>query len=69
MSRSDDQNISRAKSAALNRRHILLAGATIAAAGAGAAPAQAQQPQPSAAGALPGRKPNILVIWGDDIGL
>ncbi|WP_374306190.1 arylsulfatase [Methylocella sp.] len=69
MSRSDDQNISRAKSAALNRRHILLAGATIAAAGAGAAPAQAQQPQPSAAGALPGRKPNVLVIWGDDIGL
>ena len=70
MSKSDDQNISRARSSALNRRHILLAGATIAAAAAGTpAQAQAQQPQPSAAGARPGRKPNILVIWGDDIGL
>ena len=54
---------------ALNRRNILLGGTTLAAASAlGAAkvsPAQAQQPAPAAAAA---GKPNILVIFGDDIG-
>jgi arylsulfatase len=59
------------ETAALNRRTILLGGTTLAAAAAaiGAASpiattqAQAQQPTGS------GRKPNIVVIWGDDIGL
>jgi arylsulfatase A-like enzyme len=51
-----------------NRRNMLLAGSTFAAASAigSAAPArvaQAQQPQ-----AASGKKPNILVIFGDDIG-
>ncbi|SFD66777.1 arylsulfatase [Bosea sp. CRIB-10] len=53
----------------VNRRKILLGGTTLAAASAlGAATpvqvAQAQQ-QPAAAS---GKPPNILVIWGDDIG-
>jgi arylsulfatase len=53
----------------LDRRNLLLAGTALVAAsavGAGAAiqTAQAQQ-QPTAAA---GRPPNILVIWGDDIG-
>jgi Sulfatase len=54
----------------LNRRSILLGGTTLAAATAIATTsrpisvAQVQQPAgPS------GRKPNILVIWGDDIGI
>jgi arylsulfatase len=55
----------------LDRRNVLLAGTTLAAASAlaSAAPmrtAQAQQPQPASGGA---RKPNILVIFGDDIGI
>src|SRR5262245_18493309 len=49
----------------LSRRNILLAGTTLAAASAlAAAPAQAQ-PVPAPA---PGRRPNILVIFGDAIG-
>ena len=64
-SKSSDDNV-------LSRRKILLAGTSIAAATAIDAVdrtqvAQAQQPpqQPSAPS---GRKPNILVIFGDDIG-
>jgi arylsulfatase A-like enzyme len=53
----------------LNRRNVLLAGTTLAAASAigSAAPIQNAQAQqaPAASG---GRKPNILVIFGDDIG-
>src|SRR5216684_8121522 len=57
---------------ALSRRNILLAGTSLAAATAINAVdrtqvAQAQQSQQPAAPS--GRKPNILVIWGDDIGL
>jgi arylsulfatase A-like enzyme len=59
-----------AKSSAVNRRNILLGGTTLAAAAIGAsapltiAQAQApQQPAPSAG------KPNILVIFGDDVGI
>src|SRR5258705_9160834 len=69
MNTRDDQD-SNTKDRVPNRRNILLGGTTLAAAsalGAGApvvvTQAQAQQPAPS------GRKPNILVIWGDDIGI
>src|SRR5262245_26293883 len=69
MSNQDDGSEIDAKQRVLNRRNILLGGTTLAAAsafGAGAAvkvaQAQAQQPAPS------GRRPNILVIFGDDIG-
>lgn len=54
---------------AMNRRKVLLGGTTLAAAGAvmtntPTAMAQAQQQPP----ASNGKKPNILVILGDDIG-
>ena len=59
-----------AANTALSRRNILLGGTTLAAASAMglAAPvqtAEAQQQRPSS----PGGKPNILIIWGDDIGI
>ena len=74
MSTNDKRDRTETKHHALNRRNILLGGTTLAAASAvgGAAQikvaqAQAQaQAQPAAPG---GRKPNILVIFGDDIGL
>src|SRR5258705_733797 len=59
---------------ALSRRNILLGGTSIAAATAINAVdrtqvAQAQQPQrPQQPAAASGRKPNILVIFGDDVG-
>jgi arylsulfatase len=64
-SKSPDNN-------ALSRRNILLAGTSIAAATAinvvgQTQVAQAQQPQQPSAPS--GRKPNILVIWGDDVGI
>src|SRR5260370_2162216 len=57
---------------ALSRRNIVLAGTSIAAATAINAVdrtqvAQAQQPQQPSAPS--GSKPNILVIWGDDVGV
>src|SRR5215204_4254446 len=58
---------------ALSRRHMLLTGTSaLAAAGLAAgqvAQAQAQPAPPPRPAAAPGRKPNILVIFGDDIGL
>jgi Flp pilus assembly secretin CpaC len=69
MGMKDDQR----NKANVSRRHILLGGTTLAAASAviGNAqvaqaqqrPAQAQQPAAPA-----GQRPNILVIFGDDIG-
>jgi arylsulfatase len=72
---SKDKGPSNSKSSdhsALSRRNILLAGTSLAAATAINAVdrtqvAQAQQPQQPSAPS--GSKPNILVIWGDDIGL
>src|SRR5262245_25956858 len=55
----------------LNRRNILLAGSTFAAASAIAASAGTQMAQAQQRPTTPapsGRPPNILVIWGDDIG-
>jgi hypothetical protein len=68
MSNGDNGNKSSLKKSALNRRNILLGGTTLAAASAIASGnavrvAQAQQPAPAS-----GKKPNILVIFGDDIG-
>jgi arylsulfatase len=63
---------------ALNRRNILLGTSTLVAAAAmtSGALAQAQKAAPATAPAAPatpaapsGRKPNILVIWGDDVGI
>lgn len=58
--------------ATLNRRHILLAGTALAAAGlpGGAFAQEPVQPQPAPAPTAPGGagRPNILVIFGDDVG-
>src|SRR5262245_54745206 len=72
MSGSKSQDKSSPENRAISRRNILLAGTTFAAASAvaTAAPvqlAQAQQPQQPAAPS--GQRPNILVIWGDDVGV
>src|SRR6201996_2459757 len=70
--RSGERTLKSFDNSALSRRNILLAGTSLAAATAINAVdhtqvAQAQQPsQPTAPS---GRKPNILVIWGDDIGI
>ena len=58
----------------LNRRNILLGSSALVAAAAinSGALAQAQKaaPAPPAAPAGPsGRKPDILIIWGDDVGV
>jgi arylsulfatase len=71
MSKSDERSAPKPKSGDLSRRNILLAGTTLAAASTVAAAnpiraAPAQQPQAPAAS---GGKPNILVIFGDDIGI
>ena len=58
------------KDSALSRRNILLGTSTLAAAAAmtSGALAQAQPPAPAAPAAASGRRPNILVIFGDDVG-
>ena len=58
---------------ALNRRNILLGSTTLAAgsllgSGAPTRIAQAQQQPAPAPAPASGGKPNIVVIWGDDIG-
>ena len=53
---------------AQSRRATLLGTVAAALAGATGGPSQAQAQTASARPAAGGRKPNILVIWGDDIG-
>src|SRR5262245_53861076 len=58
----------------LKRRDLLLSGSSLVAASALTATglatkAQAQQPAPAQPAPAAGRKPNILVIFGDDIGI
>jgi arylsulfatase A-like enzyme len=70
MSKHEHVDASKPQEHALNRRNVLLGGTTLAAASAitttaSIRVAQAQQPAASTVG----QKPNILVIWGDDIGI
>src|SRR6187455_1150480 len=70
MSSKDEQDKTKTENRVLDRRKVLLGSTTLAAAsalGAGAPVrvAQAQAQPPAAPG---GRRPNILVIFGDDIG-
>ena len=58
----------RSNSSTLNRRNVLLAGSTLAAASAMGSAAPFQTTQAQAQPAPTGRPPNILVIFGDDIG-
>lgn len=54
----------------VDRRSILLGGTALAAAGLSGSAAIAQaQPAPAAPAGSAGRKPNIVVIFGDDIGI
>jgi len=68
MSRDNNGNKPNLKLSAVNRRNILLGGTTLAAAATivSGNPIHVAQAQQQAAGS--GRKPNILVIFGDDIG-
>jgi arylsulfatase len=52
----------------LSRRNVLLAGSTLAAASAMAAGGRTQPAQAQQSASPSGKKPNILVIFGDDIG-
>src|ERR1044072_8326301 len=68
MSSSDERETSKAKHRTLNRRTILLGGPTLAAASALGAGAPVQVAQAQAQPVPAGRRPNILVIFGDDVG-
>jgi len=70
MSDKHDRDRTGAKDRALDRRKLLLGGTTLAAASAlvSGAPIRTAQAQQQPAPAAPGRRPNILVIFGDDVG-
>ena len=53
----------------LSRRNILLGGTSLAAATAINAVDRTQVAQAQQTATTSGRKPNILVIWGDDVGI
>jgi arylsulfatase len=69
----DPHNVSSTKAddSALNRRNLLLGTSTLVAAASltSGALAQAQKAGQATPAAPSGGKPNILVIWGDDIGI
>jgi arylsulfatase A-like enzyme len=69
MSKVDNEDTSKLKSSAFNRRNVLLAGTTLAAAAGMATASSVQVARAQQPSAPSGRKPNILVIMGDDIGL
>jgi arylsulfatase A-like enzyme len=64
----DSQRADPAKPAVGRRDLLLSGGSLLALSAAGGATAQAQQPRPTPTSSVAGAKPNILVIWGDDIG-
>jgi len=66
--RIEDQPAKEGNRPNVNRRKILLAGSTFAAASAIASGSRVQVAQAQQPAAAPGGKPNILVIFGDDIG-
>src|SRR6516225_37540 len=68
MSSQDNSNKSSLENNAFNRRNMLLGSTTIAAASALGSAAAVQRAVAQAQQAVPGGKPNILVIMGDDIG-
>src|SRR5882762_3653843 len=70
MSSKDSRDRARTKDSALDRRKILLGGTTLAAASAigASAPVEVAQAQQRPAATPSSQRPNILVIWGDDIG-
>ncbi len=53
----------------MNRRNVLLGSTTLAAASALGSAASTQTAQAQAQPAAAGQRPNILVIFGDDIGI
>jgi arylsulfatase A-like enzyme len=65
---SSQDNKPNSESRVLNRRKMMLAGTTMAAASALGSAAAVQKAVAQAQQAAPGGKPNILVIMGDDIG-
>jgi arylsulfatase A-like enzyme len=67
----DETSLSETEDHVLNRRNILLGSSALVAAATltSGALAQAQKAAPATPAAPSGRKPNILVIWGDDIGI
>jgi len=65
---SSQDNKPNSESSVLNRRNMLLAGTTLAAASALSSAANVQTAVAQAQQAAPGAKPNILVIMGDDVG-
>jgi hypothetical protein len=68
--RLKDQTTDGVATSKINRRKMLLAGTTLAAASAMVGGSRVQVAQAQAQPAAPsGKKPNILVIFGDDIGV
>src|SRR6516164_4156717 len=65
---SSQDNKPSSETSVLNRRNMLLAGTTLAAASALSSAASVQTAVAQAQQAAPGAKPNILVIMGDDVG-
>jgi len=65
MSSQDNRDESNLKGSTVNRRHMLLAGTTLAAASALGSAASVEKAHAQAA---PSGRPNILVIMGDDVG-